>query len=92
VGELRQALEGIESAVAAGFSHIKLNTVLMGGVNDDDIRALVRISQTTAALKLRFIELMPMGVCADWEESRFVGAFKGAPRLSGAAPLRRPRA
>jgi cyclic pyranopterin phosphate synthase len=75
VGELHSALEGIDAAVAAGFSPIKLNTVLIGGVNDDEIRALADFAED-GGFELRFIELMPMGVCAGWEESRFVGASK----------------
>lgn len=75
VGELRRALEGIKAAEAAGFSPIKLNTVLMGGVNDDEIRALADFADA-GGFELRFIELMPMGVCAGWEAHRFVSASK----------------
>ena len=39
-GSLSDALAGIEAALVAGFEKIKLNAVLIGGFNDDEIRAL----------------------------------------------------
>lgn len=75
VGELRDALCGLETAVANGFSPIKLNTVLIGGINDDEIRALADFAEK-GGFELRFIELMPMGVCAQWEKERFVGVSR----------------
>lgn len=73
IGELSSVLRGLDAAEAAGFSHTKLNCVLMGGVNDDEIEDFVRLTQAHP-LSVRFIELMPMGACAKWEKARFLPA------------------
>lgn len=59
VGTLKQALRGIEAALDAGFEHLKLNAVLIGGFNEDEIPALAGLTQRYPA-DMRFIELMPM--------------------------------
>ena len=58
-GSLSQALDGLEAALDAGFERVKLNTVLIGGFNDDEIPALARLTQQYP-VDVRFIELMPM--------------------------------
>ena len=58
-GSLRQALDGLKAAIDAGFERVKLNTVLIGGFNDDEIPALARLTQQYP-VDVRFIELMPM--------------------------------
>ena len=60
IGELEQALAGIRAAQDAGLSPIKLNAVLVGGVNDMEIPELVAMTRD-APVELRFIELMPIG-------------------------------
>jgi GTP 3',8-cyclase len=71
IGELSQALAGIEAARAEGFQDLKINCVLMGGVNDDEICDFVRLAKENP-YEVRFIELMPMGECADWPSERFI--------------------
>lgn len=58
-GELRQALLGLEAALDAGFEKVKVNTVLIGGFNDDEISALAELTRKYP-IDVRFIELMPM--------------------------------
>lgn len=50
--------QGIESAIAAGFSPIKLNVVLLSGVNDDEIFDFVQLA-CERPIVVRFIEYMP---------------------------------
>jgi cyclic pyranopterin phosphate synthase len=57
---LGEVLAGIDAAAAAGFEHLKLNTVVMGGVNEDELGDLVRFAWERGATP-RFIELMPFG-------------------------------
>ena len=57
---LSDVLEGLDAAAAAGFPHLKVNTVVMGGVNEDELGRLVRHSWERGASP-RFIELMPFG-------------------------------
>lgn len=59
-GRLSDVLDGIRAAAEAGLAPLKLNTVLIGGFNDDEIPALVELTRNEP-VELRFIELMPMG-------------------------------
>jgi len=59
-GVLSDALAGIHAALGAGFEKIKLNAVLIGGFNDDEIEEMARLT-LRYPLDMRFIELMPMG-------------------------------
>lgn len=59
-GKLSDALEGLEAALAAGFEKVKINAVLLGGVNDDEIEALAALTRRYP-VDVRFIELMPIG-------------------------------
>jgi cyclic pyranopterin phosphate synthase len=71
IGTLENALEGLEAARQAGFPPVKINCVLMGGINDDEIPQLVALTRDEP-ISVRFIELMPMGQCRDWDRSRFI--------------------
>ena len=78
VGTLADALAGIRAAHEAGFgsstdSPLKINCVLMGGVNVDEVPRLVDMARR-GPVEVRFIELMPMGECALWPRERFVSA------------------
>ena len=72
-GELTDVLRGLDAARAAGFDALKLNVVLMGGVNDDEIADFVALTRGET-LCVRFIELMPMGQCAGFPKERFISA------------------
>jgi cyclic pyranopterin phosphate synthase len=70
-GALEEVLAGIAAAEAAGFSRLKLDTVLIGGFNDDEIGDFLDLTRHHP-WEVRFIELMPMGPCAAWEKSCFL--------------------
>ena len=72
VGELSQALAGLEAAEEAGFTGTKINCVLVGGVNDDEIAAMAALTKDRD-IDVRFIELRPIGECVGWEKERFLG-------------------
>ncbi len=59
-GDLTRVLAGIERAREAGLAPIKLNTVVMKGVNDDELVDLALFA-LERGLTIRFIELMPIG-------------------------------
>ena len=59
-GRLENALAGLEAALAAGFDYVKINVVLIGGFNDDEIPALAALTRDYP-VDVRFIELMPIG-------------------------------
>ena len=71
VGTLEQAIKGIESALEAGFQHLKINAVLIGGFNDDEIPALADLSRRYPA-DVRFIELMPMTENEEFGQQAYV--------------------
>ncbi len=58
--KLEQVLAGIEAARAAGFSRIKLNSVVQKGRNDDEVLDLVEFA-VERGLDISFIEEMPLG-------------------------------
>jgi cyclic pyranopterin phosphate synthase len=58
-GHLTNVLAGIEMARAAGFISTKINTVVMGGINDGEIVRLCRWAWQNELVP-RFIEIMPM--------------------------------
>lgn len=71
LGRLSDVLDGIRAAEDAGFHALKLDTVLIGGFNDDEIGDFLALTQEHP-WEIRFIELMPMGPCAAWERSCFL--------------------
>ena len=57
-GNLERVLKGIDSAILAELLPIKINTVLIRGINDDEVENFVRLT-LERPLSIRFIELMP---------------------------------
>ena len=86
VGELEQAVAGIRAALDAGFEKVKLNTVLIGGFNDDEIPALAELTRRYP-LDLRFIELMPMYDSGDFGREAFIPYTVVLDRLPGLEPM-----
>ena len=60
----------IDAALAAGYSPLKVNCVVMRGVNDGEISDFVRLTESLP-IQVRFIELMPFAG-NDWKEAAFV--------------------
>lgn len=57
---LKQVIKGIAAAEHAGFSHIKINVVIMGGINDDEVADFAAMTMQKP-WTVRFIEYMPLG-------------------------------
>jgi len=68
-GKLAQVLSGIEAAQGAGLGPIKLNAVILRGINDDEIVDLFEFARQES-LQLRFIEYMDVGQANHWDLSR----------------------
>ena len=85
-GELSQALDGIHAALDAGFQKVKLNTVLIGGFNDDEIPALAELTRRYP-LDVRFIELMPMYDSGDFGPEAFIPYTVVLDKLPELTPL-----
>jgi cyclic pyranopterin phosphate synthase len=71
LGEIGPVLEGIEAALEAGLSPVKLNVVVMRGINEDEIADFVRLARLRP-LHVRFIELMPIGETDFFSPARWV--------------------
>ncbi len=67
-GKLSEVLAGIEAAQQAGFQHIKLNSVILKGKNDDEILDLVNFIRQNQ-LDIAFIEEMPLGVITEHQRA-----------------------
>jgi cyclic pyranopterin phosphate synthase len=59
-GKLEDAKAGVRSALSAGLNPVKINVVLMKGINDGEIADLAGLS-VDSPLHVRFIEVMPVG-------------------------------
>jgi cyclic pyranopterin phosphate synthase len=67
-----QVLEGIRATPRAGFTGTKLDTVVIRGVNDDELADLIEFGRTVPA-EVRFIEYMDVGGATRWSMDRVVG-------------------
>ena len=85
-GNLSNTLKGIEKAKSLGFDKIKLNVVLMGGFNDNEIDSFVNITKTEE-IDVRFIELMPIGECSKWSLDNFISTDEVLKRCSELEPV-----
>jgi len=70
-GEITDVLKGIKTAYETGFDSIKINVVLIGGFNDNEIRAFAEMA-CKPNIHVRFIELLPIGECANWSKKRYI--------------------
>lgn len=59
-GDVKRVLDAIDACVEAGYDPVKLNVVLMKGMNDDEIESFLRLT-LELPLQVRFIEYMPIG-------------------------------
>ena len=70
-GNLKDVLQGIEAAREEGLFPIKINVVLMGDLNTDEIEDFAMWTMKEP-IEIRFIELMPIGQAASWAKNNFV--------------------
>lgn len=95
-GGLPEVLAGLEAALAAGLSPVKVNVVVAKGLNDDEIAAFVDLSRRRP-LHVRFIELMPIGETGFFTLERWLpmpeiraacGPLEACPAPFGCGPAR----
>ena len=60
-GDLKTVIKGIDAAIKAGIQPIKINTVVMNGINEDEIEDMIEFA-ISKNIDIRFIETMPIGV------------------------------
>jgi GTP 3',8-cyclase len=96
--ELANVLEGIDAALSAGFDRVKVNAVLMRGINDDEIVDFLTLGRTKN-ITVRFIEFMPLDAQGEWSNdsvvtydeilARAAERFAFAPISRGSSPAER---
>jgi cyclic pyranopterin phosphate synthase len=76
-----QVLEGIASVPRAGFTGTKLDTVVIRGVNDDELADLIEFARGVPA-EVRFIEYMDVGGATRWSMDQVVSRAEMLERLT----------
>lgn len=85
IGELSDALKGLDAALNAGFEKVKINAVLIGGFNDDEIISLAQLTQRYP-VDVRFIELMPI-LGGEFDASAYIPGREVLEQLAQAVPV-----
>jgi cyclic pyranopterin phosphate synthase len=83
---LDRVLRGLRAAEEAGLTPIKINTVVIGGTNDDELVDFARWARETG-YEIRFIEYMPLDAQHAWERSKVVPAARILEAIDAAYPL-----
>ena len=84
--ELAKVLDGIDAALEAGLSPIKLNMVAMRGVNDDEILDFAEFGRERG-ITVRFIEFMPLDAQGDWTNDKVLTQDEIVARIAAVHPL-----
>jgi cyclic pyranopterin phosphate synthase len=83
---LPKVLSGVDAAIAAGFDPVKLNAVLMRGVNDDEAVDFARYGREKG-VQVRFIEFMPLDAEGGWSRDKVVSADETIAAIDAVFPL-----
>jgi len=67
--EYARVMEGIQSVARAGFTGLKLDTVMIRGFNDDELISLIEFGKRVQA-EVRFIEYMDVGGANEWSQQK----------------------
>lgn len=84
--ELGRVLDGIDAALAAGLDPVKVNVVVMRGVNDDELVDFARFGRDRGVM-VRFIEFMPLDADEAWTHESVVGIDEIVARVGEVFPL-----
>ena len=84
--ELPAVLAGIDAAIETGFAPVKINVVLVGGVNDDEIIDFATFGRDRG-VTVRFIEYMPLDADGTWEHAHVVPQAEIVRRIAARYPL-----
>ena len=86
--DLHRVLAGIDAAAAAGLQPIKVNVVVMRGVNDDEVVDFARFGRERG-IDIRFIEFMPLDADGSWTPDTVVPSAEIIAAIGGVFPLKR---
>ena len=85
-GELKKVLSAIEKCISIGLTPVKINTVLLKGINDDEIEDLINLTKDMP-VNIRFIELMPIGEGEKLYSDNFISNDEVIESLTGLIPM-----
>jgi cyclic pyranopterin phosphate synthase len=83
---LARVLAGIDAALAAGLRPVKINCVMMRGVNDDEIEAFAELTRKRP-VHVRFIEVMPVTENVDLQRNTWMSSDEVLQRLGAVGAL-----
>ena len=86
IGKIQQFQAGLEAALEAGFAKVKINAVLIGGFNDDEIENLAALTMKYP-VDMRFIELMPIQDHDEFGGEAYLPYSKVLEKLPEAVPV-----
>jgi len=84
--DLHKVLDGIDAALEAGLRPVKVNAVMMRGVNDDELLEFARFGREKGVV-VRFIEFMPLDADQSWSNGAVVTAAEIVERIGAVYPL-----
>ena len=84
--DLDRVLDGVDAALAAGLSPVKVNVVVMRGKNDDEIVEFAAFGRARG-VEVRFIEYMPLDAEEGWEAGAVVGLTEITERIGEVFPF-----
>ncbi len=84
--DLDRVLDGIDAAIEAGFDPVKINVVLMNGINDDEIVDFARFGREKGVI-VRFIEFMPLDADEQWGPDRVVPLARVIEEVNAEFPI-----
>lgn len=100
IGDINKVMQGIEEALRLGLNPVKINTVVVRGVNLDEVVNFARWT-SKQPVHVRFIELMPIGTSSSWAGDSYVpaeeikeiirgelGELEPASQLTGSGPAK----
>lgn len=85
-GELEDVLKAMSAAEEVGLGPIKVNVVLISGLNDDEILDFARFGRETGRI-VRFIEFMPLDAPGHWERGEVVAGARVLSEIREQWPL-----
>jgi cyclic pyranopterin phosphate synthase len=85
-GDLATVLHAMDVAESVGLSPLKVNVVLLRGVNDDEIFDFAEFARDTGRI-IRFIEFMPLDAQGEWDRDRLVSGREVFERINDVHPL-----
>lgn len=85
-GDLNKVIQAIHKCISLGYSPVKINTVILKGINDDEIEDFINLTRELP-VHVRFIELMPMGEALNLYKEGTITCDEIIRKFSNLSPL-----